>query len=360
MCAVYVRPNSPYFWIRLEGSGERFATKILKKGATGAQTKENRQLAQAAYTALMGDAARKVFKLPITKAVRTFHQQAEWYAEHHTLHHGGALQEAWKIARLRRFFGTRALGDITPTRWQAYTRERTTTDGVSLSTVGRELAVMKAILNTAVGEQLEVSPLATVKRKTTKLRAKRTIAAKDEPAFLKALKAIDEELHDLYLVGVGTLLRRETLLYLRRGAHRGDRLVVDTKTGPLQVPLTGPTPLQRRAARVLRRRMPASPDGYFFPRWKGTFAAYEDPGHPGGLFLKKIRRAAKAAGLPWGLKADGIVWHTATRATGATRMMRQYQVDIRTVQMIGGWSSLDQMAEYLGLDLELFGRRATA
>ena len=39
-------------------------------------------------------------------------------------------------------------------------------------------------------------------------------------------------------------------------------------------------------------------------------------------------------------------------------MLRDYQIDIRTVQFIGGWSSLDQMAEYLGLDLDqVFGRR---
>jgi hypothetical protein len=59
---------------------------------------------------------------------------------------------------------------------------------------------MKAILNTAVGEHLETSPLRAVKRKGTKLKAKRTITAKEKPAFLRALKAIDPELHDLYLV----------------------------------------------------------------------------------------------------------------------------------------------------------------
>jgi hypothetical protein len=31
--------------------------------------------------------------------------------------------------------------------------------------------------------------------------------------------------------------------------------------------------------------------------------------------------------------------------------LREHAVDIRTVQLLGGWRSLDQMAEYLGMDL---------
>jgi hypothetical protein len=34
-------------------------------------------------------------------------------------------------------------------------------------------------------------------------------------------------------------------------------------------------------------------------------------------------------------------------------MIREYGIDVRTVQLIGGWKSLDQMAEYLGLALDL-------
>jgi integrase len=125
------------------------------------------------------------------------------------------------------------------------------------------------------------------------------------------------------------------------------------------VPLNGPTELQRRAARVLRQRLPKDEDGYFFPKWKAKFAPYENSGHPRVLFLKKVRRAAKLAGLRWGLKNHGIVWHTATRATGATRLMREHKIDLRTIQLLGGWASLDQMAEYLGIDLELYGAAST-
>jgi len=157
----------------------------------------------------------------------------------------------------------------------------------------------------------------------------------------------------MYAVGVGTLLRQEQLIYLQRHEHRGDRLAVMTKTGPHEVLLTGPTVLQEQAAAVLARRLPADNDGFFFPRWKATFAAYEDPGQPGEMLRQRVRRAAKAVNIPWGLDRGGIVWHTATRATGATRLLREYAIDARTVQLIGNWKSLDQMAEYLGIKLDL-------
>lgn len=352
---VVTRKGSPYYWANIPRQGRRtphrLSLKIPIDAPTAEQRKENKRLAETAYNVMLGDLARKRFDLPSTDAMPLFGAYADWYETHHTSKHEGALQEKRKLTRLRQFFARYPLDAITPSRWTEYETERLN-EGVSISTVGRELAVMKALLTTSVGGVLKFNPLATVKRKRKKLKAKRTVTVQEESALLRALGKIDDEIHDLYLVGVGTLLRRETLLELQRSEHRGDRLVVDTKTGPHQVPLNGPTPLQRRAAAVLERRMPTKSAGYFFPRWQKVFAAYEDPGHPGVLFLKKVRRAAKAAGLPWGLSHDGIVWHTATRATGATRMLREFGVDVRTVQFIGGWTSLDQMAEYLGIDRE--------
>ena len=49
------------------------------------------------------------------------------------------------------------------------------------------------------------------------------------------------------------------------------------------------------------------------------------------------------------------MWHSATRATGAARMLRDDEIDIRTVQLIGGWTPLGPMLEYLGIDRERFG-----
>lgn len=328
------------------------------KAATPAQTKDNKLLADQAYHALMADLARRRFRLPGGKHERGFRQQADWYRKHHTATHRGALQEERRIDLLIEHFGDLPLGEITPSRWAEYRAARL--KDVSQNTIGNELTVMKLVMQSAVGDWIEFSPLAGVKRKKERLPAKRTITAKEEPKFLKALLAEDRELHDLYCVGVGTLLRQENLISLRRREHRDERLVLTTKTGPHQVPLTGPTFLQTRAAKVLTRRMPKTQIGLFFPEWHAHFQQFDDPAHARVQFLRIVRRAAAAAGIPWGIRNGGVVWHTATRASGATRMLREYQIDVRTVQLIGGWRSLDQMAEYLGLDLRLFTSPHTA
>jgi integrase len=216
---------------------------------------------------------------------------------------------------------------------------------------------VKTIINISIPQYLTSSPLKGVKIVKSKLPAKRTLNADEEAAFAAALKGIDLELHDMYLVGLGTLLRRENIYNLQRKAHRRDRLVLDTKAGPHQIPLLGPTELQQRANEILLARMPADPEGYFFPKWQAVFAKYaakkeSNQNGAGCLFLKKVQRAAKAVGVPWGLKKDGVVWHTLTRASGATRLLRDYHVDMRSVQYIGHWASLDQMSTYLGVDNE--------
>ena len=99
-----------------------------------------------------------------------------------------------------------------------------TAEGAGRNTIGRELAIAKLVLRSS---SLERSPLDTVKRMTVKVKPKRTITAAEDRRLRKALRAIDPEIHDLYVVGVGTLLRRENLIYLQRGEHRGDRLVLD-------------------------------------------------------------------------------------------------------------------------------------
>lgn len=354
--AVITRPNSPYYWINYKPPGAkqiRISTRILVKASSPEQSKENRRLAEAVFDTLLGDLARRRFKLP-SAGRRTFKAQAEWYRTHRLETHRGKRQEGQRLDQLVAAFGDLALEAITPTAWDEYRSRRL--KEVSVNTVGNELTVMKLVLASAIGQWIDVSPLASVRRRKEKLPPKRTITRQEEPAFVAALAASDPEIRDLYLVGVGTLLRQSNLLELRRHEHRGAFLSVTTKTGPLRVPLDGPTPLQRRAAKVLQARLPSTSNGYFFPTWRARFAAYADPGHARVQFLRIVRAAAAAADIPWGIRQGGIVWHTATRATGATRMLRDYRIDIRTVQLIGGWTSLDQMMEYLGIDQEIFGR----
>jgi integrase len=353
---VYIRPDSPFYWMLLEGHGrKKESTGIRHDAASAAIRKALRAQADEVYHGRMVQLARAKVSLPVDTG-ETFSGFRQWYDTHKASRHRASDRTRRILDRLEAHFGTMSLSDIKPAKWTEYESVRLAA-GVDLSTVGRELATMKAFLNAAVGQHVEVNPLVHVKRKTKKLPPKRTITAADEEALLEALSPGkvrggtfgDGEMLDLYLVGVGTLLRQQNLVNLRRAEHHGDRLVLaDTKTGAHTVPLSGPTTLQKRAALVLKRRMPKTHGGFFFPSWQARFA--EDRDAANAKFLQGFRRACTRAGIPWGLENHGVVWHTATRASGATRMLRDYGVDVRTVQLIGGWSSLDQMAAYLGID----------
>lgn len=345
----------------LEGHGRRRESTGIRREASSPKLRAKlKEQAEEVYHARMIQLARGRVGLPVVSDV-TFQKYSEWYETHHVAKHRSAPRERVILAHLRDFFGSMRLNEITRSRWQEYETERLKT-GVSINTVGRELALMKTALVNAVGDYIEVSPLAHVKRKTKKRTAKRTLTKNDEARLLEELH--DDELRDIYLVAVGTLLRQQNVILLQRKQLHSDRLVIDTKTGPHQITLDGPTTLQRRVATVLRRRMPKTHAGYFFPKWAERFTRTtskgsrdsETGGKPGRdsanvIFLKLFRRACTRAGIPWGLENGGVVWHSATRASGATRMIREHGIDIRTVQLLGNWSSLDQMAEYLGIDL---------
>jgi site-specific recombinase XerD len=62
-----------------------------------------------------------------------------------------------------------------------------------------------------------------------------------------------------------------------------------------------------------------------------------------------LQRACKAANVRYGRTAGGITWHTATRATGATRMLRD-RTDLRTVQQVGNWKDIRSVQSYLETD----------
>lgn len=354
---IYERPDSPFWWALLERPGLpplRESTGVPRAGHSAAARQDRKRSAEEIYRARMTQLARGRAGLAV-ESDETFAKFSAWYEMHHTAKHRGAVRERVVLTHLRAFFGALRLADITKTIWQEYVTERLHT--VSAGTVNRERTVLHCILEEAVGLHITANPLTKrVKRLRVVKVPKRTITAHEERAFVKAL-AVDPEIRDLYLVGVGTLLRQANLLNLRRREYKGSTLALeDSKTGPYQVRLDGPTELQARAAAVLRSRLPQDPGGYFFPEWQARFAAHADRGHPRVQFLRIVKAAAEVAELPWGLREHGIVWHTATRATGATRLLRDYGIDVRTVQLMGNWKSLDQMADYLGIDLELAGK----
>jgi hypothetical protein len=343
---LYTRPDSPWFWMFLEGTRKKERIAIRRDAADPDVRRTNRTAAEAIYHARMTQLAKQRVGLPVERP-RTFNEQADWFDTHVIATHDSHRAERSILSALRADFGTLQLADVRPARLKEY-EAALIEKGRKRSTITRHLTLAKAIVASAVGDYIEVSPLAGYKHRRAKFAPKRTVEATEEPALLKELLTLDLELHDLYVVGVGTLLRQENLVTLQRAQRRRDGLVVETKTGPHVVRLDGPTILQTRARDILTARQPSAARGHFFPTWAEVFATYQ-PAAANARLLRVFKRAVAAAGLPWGLDHDGLVWHTATRATGATRLLRDYQVDIRTVQRMGPWASLDQMAEYLGV-----------
>lgn len=341
---VYSQPKSPYWWIRVpRGPGLkplRESTRILKAAPTDWQRKKQRQDAEEVFAARLSDLARHRHGLPDDKPTITFKAFATWYATHKIPKHRGAEREQELLERLVEFFGPRQLAAITKATVEEYLTKRTTTDKKTAGTANREVDLLKSMLTAAVPTYLDASPIAGMRRlRTVKIR-KRVLTAEEETRLLAQLPPRDQV---LFIAATDTLVRMTDLLNLKRSADHGPRLeLVDSKTGPYVVPVS-------TRLRAALDSLEANGEYYFW--WRRRAATARDRR---GAVRQLLQRACKAAvpRVPYGRAIAGITWHTGTRATGATRMLRA-GADAKTVQAIGHWASLEQMGEYLQTDMDL-------
>lgn len=328
---LYRRGDSPYWWMHLERLGRKplqESTKVRHAAHSTKLERDQERLAYEIYVARLNDLARRRHDLPTDTTV-SFRVQAAWYEAHNLPAHRGAEREREALPRLIAFFGNDDLQALTPDRVSEYVTTRT---GVKPGTINREIDILKSIVKSAVPRHLKASPIAGLKRlRTVKIR-KRVLTAKEEARLLAVLQPADRA---LYIVAVDTLARLSNVIHLTRQEHQGTELhLVDSKTGPYAVPLS------RRAQLALISLVEDEKDPeHYFPRRRSV----KQPRNGIRLMLKY---ACARADITYGRAAAGITWHTATRATGATRML-QAKVDPKTVQTIGHWASLEQMGEYL-------------
>lgn len=338
---VYLRRDSPFYWMLCERPGLppiKASTKILKDAPDVMSRKLQRQQAEEVYRAHMTQLARSRYQLPNEVSI-LFNAFADWYDEHHTAKHKGHERERAALAHLRAHFGTRDLTEITHAAVQEYETKRTNA-GIKPRTVNREVSILKAMLIAAVPTYLAASPLAGRKQLRTLPLKKRVLSPEEETRLLEELPARDRP---LFIVALDTLIRLSNAVNLSRTEDKGTHLeLYDSKTGPYDVPLS------RRARRALDAIPidPKDPEHYFPHRRTGKHIR-----DTRGTIRRLLTRACRRAGIPYGRAVAGVTWHTATRATGATRMLRA-GVDPKTVQEIGNWKSLEQMGEYLVTDLE--------
>lgn len=324
---VYARPDSPFFWLLLERPGQRpirERTQIPKTGGSPEQTKELRRQAQEVYALRMTELARRVHKLPVATARRTFSQHREWYAAHVSSQKRGTTREVSMLKQLGAFFDARELVELD----HALAREWRTArlKDVSASTVRREEALLKHLLTTAVPKYLDQNPLARFPRIRVAEPDTRVLTRDEERRLLKALRTREDRA--LVLTALDTLLRLRNVADLTRAQDHRAYVHADTKVGTVKVPIS--TRL-RRALDALPTRGPA-----YFP----SYATKSN-----NLVIGMFREACIRANVPIGRKTGGVSFH-CLRHTGASRML-EAGADVKTVMEIGGWRNLKVMERYL-------------
>ena len=235
--SVYTRPNSPYYWMRLErpnGASLRESTRIRVEAPTARTRRDNRQLADTVYHARMARLAQELHALPVAKQRTTFATYAAWYADHVSAHKRGHARELEILKGLVAVFGTDQLHEITIDMVREWITDRR--QNVAPATVNRELDLLKHLFASAVPAYLDASPILGLRR----IRVPRTepmlLSPADEAKLLMTLTPPDRA---IVIMALDTFMRLGDIIDLQRKQDHGAYLtVVDPKTEQYQVPVS--------------------------------------------------------------------------------------------------------------------------
>ncbi len=338
---LYLRADSKYWWMLLERSGQKpiqESTRVLHDAQSAIVRRDQKQLAQQVYIARMNDLARGLHGLPKTGSTIPFRKYAAWFERHRIATRRGAERDSFALKPLLAFFDQRDLGTIDRAAVHEYITQRLTR--VKAATVNREVDLLKGMFREAVPRYLAASPILGLKKlRATPIR-KRVLTLEEETRLLAAFTNPADRA--FYLVAVDTLIRLSNVVNLKWADVRGGHLDLDdSKTGPYRVPLS-------TRARAALDSLTKSGE-YCFPHRRTAEKTRDTRGAIRRLLQRACARCEPP--IPYGRAIGGITFHTATRATGATRMLRA-GVDPKTVQAVGNWKSFEQMGEYLLTDPE--------
>lgn len=346
---VFTRPDSPWFWVYLEPTKQKIKTEFRCDARTPQLRKDAKAKAELFYFQKVGKASTDKHGLGPKPVIR-FVTFRRWYETHRTATKRSKVREYSMLRQLADTFDDRWLHEITKDEIVAWMSARK--KQVSASTVNRELDVLKDLLMAAVPTYLADSPARGLKRMREVGFEPQILSIEDE-AKLYAHTAPDDA--TLIMAALDTLGRLSELAGLKWSHVRArDLTFVDPKNGmPRKVPIS--TRL-REALGALPRTSP-----YVFAKHRikkhhyGATAAKRrgitaPPPNVGlrpaeNSIARMFADACKRADVTRGRALDGITFH-GLRGTGATRMLAA-GVDIRTVQMIGGWSDLRSVMRYL-------------
>jgi integrase len=356
---VYTRPDSPVYWLRLEGHRNalgkplRERTTIRADADTPQQRRDNRALAEQTYHARMHELAAGRLK-PTEKPSITFAAFAAWFSEHVLPKRRGHERERDALPRLLAFFGPMPLSAIdkdraqeymtwrltTPTTIKAKKRTKARTVQAGPNTVNREMDLLKSMLQAAVPTYLDSSPLFGMRRLDAPTPKRRVLTEAEEARLLAEMTPADRA---FFLIGMDTLARLSDIIDLKRSDDHGTQLwIANPKTGEGFY-----APISKR----LRKALDAMPEPdedqiYLFPNRR---VASTERDRRNGV-RQMLERYCEQADVKYG-RVHGLTFHWATRRTAATRMLSR-GVPLATVQKVGHWADATVL---LGIYHELIG-----
>lgn len=275
---------------------------------------------------------------------------AKWEREWGTLQRGYEGRIGYRVKQLVAAFGPLRLTALTPSVVHTWRTQRLE-GGAAPRTINRDVDLLKSILSKGVPEYYAESPLRLMPRLQAPPPVTQVLTPEHEA---KLLSALSDEDTAIFLVALDGLVRLGDVLALRWDDIDLDQWIIrvkESKNGrAYQVPLStrAHSALSAvRPTRVDRAGIIMIPNGgthgcfpLVFPTAGGSQRQRVNS------YVQRIRRTCQKLGIPFGRAAGGVTFHAATRHTGATRLVAA-GVDLRTVQEIGGWSSLSMLQRYV-------------
>lgn len=330
---IYTRPDSPFYWMLLEGANVRESTGIPKVGGSTAQDKELRRQAEGVYAARKTDLAKSGVGLAVARPVISYKEFSKWYGAHDVAHHRGAERGQSILRQLGTYFDRFAsvadVDEAAVKEWMTWRRHQ-----VKPGTVNRELDVLKQLLRSAAPKYIAASPIAGM-RQFRIVEVEPRVLTRDEEKRL--LEVAGPEDRAWLITAIDTLLRLSNVVYLKWAQVKRPQGVIvplNAKVSHDSVPITV------RLKDALGELSPSNE--WVFPSFHqhgtGKTAAKNQ-------IIRRFLLLCQQARVPHGRAADGVTFH-CLRHTGATRAL-QNGASVRTVMKLGGWRDEASVMRYV-------------
>ena len=276
---IYVRPDSPHFWMSLQIDGKR---RRLNTGIS------DRRVAEELFAGWKVELARERWLGPAhVEADRQVHELIREYLAKVTPRKSLDSQRRDHVVfgHLPKAWNNLLLSELTPKLIDDYMSSRLET--VSFATVSKELGILKSAYRYAIRwEWATKNPLAGLSLNQEGEGRLRWLTREEEARLLLACAPW---LQDIVIVGLDTGLRRANLVGLQRAwlYHDGTVLIIPRQHLKLKK-TTVTIPLTTRAAQIIHAHGEASTSPYIFVRQDGT--PYNAAAVSTG-FIRSARRA---------------------------------------------------------------------